>query len=184
MSQSIAADFVRRAFIYNPDTGKIFWAEKRPRSDFPSDRGFAIFHAQFAGKEAFTTTGVNGYKQTRIGPVLLNAHRVAWLLFHGDWPPEQVDHINGDRTDNRIANLRSATHSENCRNTGLSARNRSGRIGVHFDRSRQKWAVNTKVNGKPVRRGRFATFEEACAARAAIEREYNFHPNHGRKAQS
>ncbi|MGQ2942919.1 MAG: HNH endonuclease signature motif containing protein [Blastomonas fulva] len=109
---------------------------------------------------------------------------MAWLLFYGDWPTAQVDHIDGDRANNRICNLRDATHSDNCRNAGLSKRNKSGRIGVHFDHTRQRWVAGTKIMGKPIRLGRFATFEEACAARSAIEREYNFHPNHGRKAQS
>lgn len=96
----ISLEEVRRALTYSPETGELRWApeeRKRRRSDVPG-------------------TPINGYPMIRIGGKLQSAHRLAWLLHYGKWPTHEIDHINGDRADNRIANLRDVPHAANSRN--------------------------------------------------------------------
>jgi len=178
---TLNAEFVRRALEYNCETGTFTW-KIRPRSDFATDRGFAIFRTLYEGKEAFSFIGENGYRQTRIKGVAVLAHRVAFLIVTGSWPVSQVDHINGDRSDNRWANLRLADQSINSRNMAMQSRNTSGRVGVRFDHSRQKWVAQGRADKQQFNLGRFDTMQEATAARAAFEIEHGFHPNHGRIA--
>lgn len=97
----------------------------------------------------------------------------------GEWP-EFVDHINGDRTDNKIENLRSCSRLENSVNRAVASHNKSGVLGVHYDKSRGKWAAEIKVNKKKVYLGRFDSIDEAKTARKIAEVKYGFHPNHGR----
>lgn len=80
-----------------------------------------------------------------------------------------VDHINGDKLDNRRRNLRVVSCSQNLLNTGLWRNNRSGVSGVHWDTRRRKWAAQQRVDGVNHSLGRFATFDEAVAARRAAE---------------
>jgi hypothetical protein len=85
---------------------------------------------------------------------------------------QMIDHINGNPLDNRRANLRSASASENARNvSGERANNTSGAMGVHFDKSRSKWMAFIRIDGAMKNLGRFATLEEAQAARLEAERK-------------
>lgn len=167
------------ALDYNENTGRFVW-KQRPREQFRTDRGHSIFNSQFAGAEAFTTIGVNGYRMTRFMGAGLLAHRVAWAITTGCWPKKQIDHIDGDRTNNAILNLREADQSTQNRNAAMPYRNKSGRIGVSYDRRRGKWVAQTRLLGRQINLGRFDTFEQASAARARMEAENGFHPNHGR----
>lgn len=177
----ISPEFVKRALDYDPKTGKLTW-KVRPESDFTTRRGYKIFKSLFEGEEAFTCVGPNGYLCGRMKGVTLLAHRVAYVIMTGEWPPEQVDHQNGDRTDNRWSNLRAATQSLNSRNSAMPKRNTSGRIGVGFDKSRNRWFAQGRVDGVQFNLGRFDSKQEAIAARVRFEREHNFHENHGRAA--
>lgn len=105
---------------------------------------------------------------------LLLAHRVAWAIYHGAWPDRIVDHINHDKLDNRIQNLRLVTNSESARNKPLSPRNKSGVAGVQ--RVGNRWVVTISTT----QLGSFRSFDDAVAARRAAEVEMGFHPNHGR----
>lgn len=91
-------------------------------------------------------------------------HRVAWYFHYGVWPARFVDHINGNRSDNRIVNLRLATPSENLQNRGKPKNNTSGFKGVSWNRPRQKWQATIRYNGRNKNLGGFATREEAAAA--------------------
>lgn len=111
----------------------------------------------------------HGYTVIRIGGVLHGAHRLAWLYVHSEWP-NVIDHINGDRSDNRIANLRNVTQTENMQNLKSAPRNsRSGLLGAHrFGRSR-RWTSRIRIGGKSVKLGLFDTAEEAHAAYMAAK---------------
>tara|TARA_R110001606_G_scaffold190822_1_gene338772 strand:+ start:384 stop:701 length:318 start_codon:yes stop_codon:yes gene_type:complete len=100
----------------------------------------------------------------------------------GDWPADQIDHISGDRSDNRIENLREATQTENSRNMKTLANNMSGVMGVSWDKRERHWIATISDDNSSVRLGRFKSFEDAVAARKAAEVEYGYHPNHGRPA--
>lgn len=100
-------------------------------------------------------------------------HRLAWLYVHGVDPPEQVDHINGVRHDNRLANLRLATNGENCRNANIQRNNRSGFRGVWFENQRGLWEARIHKDGRRAWRGFFKTAEEANKARLAVLEEHH-----------
>ncbi len=92
------------------------------------------------------------------------AHRLAWLWVHGDWPIMEIDHINGIRDDNRIANLREATRSQNLANAGRLPSNTSGFKGVSFSKSVQRWHATITIGGKQKHLGYHDTAAEAHAA--------------------
>ena len=99
---------------------------------------------------------------------------------HGEWPRHEIDHINGDPSDNRICNLRDVTHKVNGLNQKIPAHNKSGIIGVSWHNSTKKWAATITVSKKQLHLGVFDTIEQARDARSLAERKYGFHKNHGR----
>lgn len=106
-----------------------------------------------------------GYTTIRINGQDYLAHRLAWMIFHGSLrEEEQIDHINLDRKDNRISNLRKATNEENCRNTKTRSHNISGLKGAHLDKRNGKYRARITINGKQEWLGYFKTAEEAHAA--------------------
>ena len=86
---------------------------------------------------------INGYKVGSVFSKRLLAHRVAWAIYYGVWPEDCIDHINGDRSDNRISNLRDANKSTNGMNRGPQRNNSSGMKGIYFDQSRGEMGCST-----------------------------------------
>lgn len=178
---------ISKLLKYEPETGKFFWLP-RPIEMF-SDSAFRggaeakakTWNIRYAGKEAFTSLQNCGYVQGGILGRGYLAHRVAWLLATGSWPSDQIDHINGDRTDNRIENLREVSNAENARNMSISVRNKSGLPGVFRDTKRGKWVANIGENSRTKHLGSFDDFESAALAREKAKAEQGFHPNHGRE---
>lgn len=176
---------LRQLVLYEPETGRLFWLP-RPPSMFiagsqSAERGAAIWNSQHAGREAFVTITNYGYLIGSLFKRMVVAHRVAWCLHYRRWPSMQIDHINGVRTDNRIANLRHVTNQDNCRNKVLSPTSSSGVHGVRRKGNSRKWVATITVNKQEITIGRFDALDDAILARRAAEREYGFHPNHGRR---
>lgn len=121
-----------------------------------------------------------GYVQIRLQGVLYYAHRLAFLYMTGAFPEKEVDHINGNRTDNRWTNLRQATSLEQSRNCALSKNNTSGIKGVCWDKRKQKWYARITINRRDHFVGYFDDLNEAAKARKQAEQSFGFHPNHGR----
>lgn len=105
-----------------------------------------------------------GYQQFSIDGRMYQSHRLAWLYVYGEYPSLDIDHINGIKTDNRIANLRLATESQNGFNVGIRSDNKSGFKGVHKDSKSGKWVAEAKIHGKKFRLGRFGDAEDAANA--------------------
>lgn len=176
----ITLDEVKTLLDYDLATGVFTWKE-RDRSFFTRDNQWRNWNARYPGTVA-GSVGRKGYRTIAVLDSLHKAHRLAWLYVYGEWPSDQIDHINGDPDDNRIRNLRLVTNAENSRNTTIPKNNSTGRIGVspYFFNGRSKYLARIRVAGKLKHLGYFETVEEASAARQRAEEEYGFHPNHGR----
>lgn len=118
-----------------------------------------------------------GYQKVQLFGARYLAHRLAWFYVNGCWPENQIDHINGIRNDNRIANLREATNSENRQNNTIDRANTSGFVGVSFSKDRKKWQAQIEANGSRFFLGRFNSAEAAAHAYAeAKARLHTFSP--------
>jgi hypothetical protein len=176
-NHSIEPSILRELISYNADTGILTWNE-RVEKHFPNRRAWKIWNTRYAGKPAFCR--IRGYLRIRVTGQALFAHRVAWAIYHGRWPIDQLDHINGITDDNRIQNLREVNNAENSRNSKKPAHNKSGRIGVNYLKKNKKWRAEIGYEGSNFHLGSFDTFEAACAAREWAEKQLGFSENHGR----
>lgn len=143
-----AIDPELREFIrYDSETGKLFWAKPR--------RGVTV------GSEAGCLND-RGYRRIMVKGACVKAHRLAWFLFHDEEPAGELDHINGDRDDNRIENLRVVTSRENNQNRSA---HRNGRLlGATFHRHARKWHAQIRVGDTHKHLGYFETELEAHEA--------------------
>ena len=159
----MSVSFARDILTYDPEEGKIFWA-KRIGNRLPGSR---------AG-----TNSAGGYRIVRIFRHRYLEHRIIWLIVHGRWPENEIDHINGDRRDNRLCNLREATRAQNACNRRLSARNKSGHRGVSWNRASEKWSAKIWHNNTRISLGHFSSLEDATRAYRAKAAE--LHAEFGR----
>ena len=155
-------------FSYDALTGVVSWKKK------PSQ---AVKIGQPAGKKQ--ANGRVIYIRIKIRGVEIHAHQIAVCLMEGRAPKGPIDHINGDGTDNRYANLREAGFSGNAKNRRLDKRNATGVAGVRLHHG--KWSARISSDNKQYHLGTFDTREEAVSARKAAEIAHGFHLNHGRK---
>lgn len=126
-----------------------------------------------AGNKAGTLKA-HGYIAISLGSREHYAHRLAWLYVHGTWPDRKVDHINGNKADNRIRNLRLATDSENAFNvTQPRVNNKTGFLGVVFDKARGKYVAYLRVDGRNRNLGGFDTAEKAHQRYLQAKREHH-----------
>ncbi len=163
---------LRELLTYDPETGKLFWKE-RGRGWFNSDRYMNSWNARFAGAEAFTAKTEQGYHHTNFGGICIKAHRAAWAIHHGEWPADEIDHVNNVRHDNRIANLRHASRTDNTRNRLISVANTSGLKGASWNTESRKWVAQIAVSGKKIFLGYHETPEAAHAAYCAASIRYH-----------
>lgn len=154
----LTVERLRELLDYDPDTGLFTWRVRTSK---------CVTVGAIAGCLD------KGYLRIQIDRRLHLAHRLAWLYITGDWPPAQIDHINGIRDDNRIANLRAATRAENMHNRRKPHSNTtSGYLGV--SRYRGKFMAQIKLDGKSKFLGLFDTPEEAHAV--YLEAKRRLHP--------
>ena len=148
---------LREVLDYNPETGKFRWKKIVGRSN-PNLTPKA--------------KSINGYLRIQIDGYLLLQHRLAFFMSTGRWPKGLIDHINRDRSDNRIMNLREVSKSENAHNAGAHRDNTSGHKGVYWHKNINKWSAQIYIRGTNIIIGYFKNLEEAAKARAAAEVEY------------
>lgn len=165
---------LRQCLKYDPLTGNIYH-KRRPESMFNGPNQTKRWNGRFAGKRADSQSS-DGYIRISINRARLRGHRVAWALYYGEWPQSEIDHINGDRCDNRIQNLRLATRQANMRNISKRADNTSGATGVGWHAKTGKWRAHIRKEYI----GLFNSFNEALAAREQKAREYGFTKRHGK----
>ena len=170
-------EVIRQLLRYEPETGKLFWKERGPEWFKSGSRCAAdsarSWNRKFAGKEALYAIGSVGYPQGKVLNINCRAHRVAWAIHYGFWPTEHVDHVNGNRTDNRLVNLRQATRSENMCNRSAPSDNTSGLKGVYWNAREKKWHVQLSFEGKRKSVGYFKDKGKAAEAYAAAAAKYH-----------
>lgn len=160
-------DRLRQLLAYDPETGVLTWCA---RADYVGKR--ATWNVRYAGKVAGTPVA-GGYVCIRIDREHYLGHRIAWAMTHGEWPEFDLDHRDGDPSNNRIENLRPATHAQNLKNQRRPSNNTSGYKGVSFRPERMKYRASIRVAGRQMFLGHFDTAEAAHSAYAdAARREY------------
>jgi hypothetical protein len=155
-ANDLSATRVRELLAYDSGTGDFTWRVSRSHAT-PGKRAGCIRN--------------RGYLQICVDYGVYRAHRLAWLYVFGEWPDGELDHINGDPADNRLCNLRLATHQQNLRNARRPRHNTSGFKGVSFRHGRGTWHASIKTGGKPRHLGDFSTAVEAHAAYCAAAQE-------------
>lgn len=149
-TRDISAERVREVLDYRPETGAFTW------------KSLVGKHSRLNGTQA-GGLDPKGYLRISVGGLQHMAHRLAWLVTTGAWPVGRLDHINGNKQDNRIANLREVSASINSQNRVKPGRRSvSGALGVV--RSKGKWEARITVDGKWTYLGRFDSTDEASAA--------------------
>lgn len=147
----LTAARLREILNYDQATGAFTWAIRRK-----GGRGI--------GKEAGGRMS-HGYISICINGQEYTGHRLAWLYMHGEWPLDYIDHINGNRSDNRIENLRDVSQSVNMQNVyAPKSNNKSGYRGVSWHAQRGKYTARIKVEGRYLSLGLHTTPEAANAA--------------------
>jgi phosphopantetheinyl transferase (holo-ACP synthase) len=176
---------LRELIQYDELTGEMFW-KKRTAKHFTSSKSRSAEHmannwnALNAGAKALSSAKGSGYLHGTIYNKKYLAHRVAFAIYTGRWPTGQIDHINGNRSDNRAINLREVTSQENSRNAAMPFDNKTGQIGVCWNKNEKKWKARIGVGGKDISLGTFADFEDAKNARKDAEKRFGFSSTHGR----
>lgn len=177
---------LRELLRYDDDTGMLWWRERHAKffqdtDRFPAQAQANIWNGKNAGKVAFSRISANGYFVGSIFGQLHLSHRVIWKMITGD-EPKVIDHISGNKLDNRFSNLRSTDFRGNSTNQKTYVTNRTGQNGVTMT-PYGRYKAQIGNNGATEYLGCFGTMSEAVAARAAAERRLGYHENHGRNEQ-
>lgn len=138
-------NFILMNFDYNPETGE-------------------LFRVLSGGNRTKSGTECNGYIRSGVSGDLVYNHRIAWAHYYREQPPEYIDHIDGNRKNNSIKNLRACTLSENQMNRKLNSNNTTGYTGVSFLKSKGKYKATIYKKSKPIYLGLFDTAELAADA--------------------
>lgn len=168
-ARGITQKELKEIISYCPETGTFRWIQTRYKS--VAEKGM------LAGG-----TSKTGYHRIAINNKRYQSHLLAWLYVYGCWPDGEIDHINHDRSDNRICNLRVVDSSGNKKNLSLASNNASGITGVYWYERYKAWSAQIQVDGKVIYLGRSANMIDAAALRKSAEKRYGFHDNHGTKA--
>lgn len=176
-AEILTQQVLRELVYYHPQTGAFYWRE-RPLKFFKEASHQQVWNKRLAGTLA-GCINPRGYWRFCIFGKQYTAHRLAWLYVYGEWPSMALDHINHDKTDNRIENLRQVTAMESSQNIPCSTRNKSGTVGVCWNKAQREWFAYISINRKQVFLGNFKNLDDAIQARVAAQKRNGYHPNHG-----
>jgi len=154
---------VKELLNYNPKSGVWTW---KVNKSVRAKKGDIAGHVNSR----------DGYRRINVDQNMLKSSRLAWFYMEGYWPEQDVDHIDRDRTNDRWSNLRHVSRQCNIRNSNTQSNNKTGVVGVFWDRHRKKFMAYIAVNNKRVYLGRFTNIIKAVKARWEAEKKYSF-PN-------
>jgi HNH endonuclease len=154
----LTLEYLKSILHYNPATGKWIWLKR------VADR----IHI---GDEAGWINS-SDYRVIKILYKNYFSHVLAWFYMKGEWSKKQIDHIDNNHSNNKWANLRESTPSQNQMNRPLKVNNNSGYSGVHYDKNAKRWRADITVEYKQIFLGRFINLEEAVKARELAEIKY------------
>jgi hypothetical protein len=160
---------LKEVLVYDLDSGMFVWKNTLGRSKKGSEAGSV---------HSF------GYRYIQIDKKQYRAHRLAWLYCYGELPAGDLDHVNGDRADNRIVNLRVTTAAENQRNRKTNKNNKIGFNGVSFLESQSVFVARVKVEGKSITLGRTKDLVSAIILRMKANKKYGFLGDHLKSRKS
>lgn len=147
---AVSVNMIKERLSYNPDTGEIFWR---------------VRNANMKPGDPAGTRRPDGYIKINVDKYQFYAHRLAWALHYGVYPTKYIDHINGNPSDNRIANLREVTNRQNALN---QKKHRDRNVGVSFCRVKKMWRVRIFCRKEIM----IGYFEDLKEARRAYDQKY------------
>jgi hypothetical protein len=173
---SITQEYLKSILDYNPDTGIFVWRERLvehfKNGKQTKEHNCNAWNAKNAGKQT-GSQNKNGYLLIWVNYKVYPAHILAYIYMTGKQPDKKIDHKNGNKKDNRWINLRLATDFQNAANSKISKANTSGYKGVTFNKQKNKYAAQIKINYKTIYLGYYKTPEEAHAAYCAAATKYH-----------
>lgn len=172
--------YLRECFEYDAITGQLTWRE-RPRSHFNCDGSHKSWNGKWAGKTAGSVDKEHGYGQVKCSSIDYKAHRICYKIATGE-EHLQLDHIDGNRANNALSNLRPATNAINSLNRAMSSRNTSGVTGIYWSKQHGMWRAILQVDGKAKHLGLFKEKAAAISARRDAEAKHGYDPYHGLSA--
>lgn len=157
MKENLSVDYLKERINYNQDVGSFTWSEN-------SDVRFALKTAGYVNDKGYLVVSVHGTRYY--------AHRLAWAITHGYFPKFMIDHIDGNKLNNKISNLREVTASQNQWNQiKPNSRSKTGYLGVSIDLASQKYVASIRKNKKKIHIGRFECAIDAHNAYLKMKRE-------------
>jgi hypothetical protein len=168
---NVNLDFINKVLTYNQETGVFTWNVRVAQR---------IKIGVMAGSVS-KSKNYTGYLKIKVLGKSYLAHRLAWLITYGKFPQKMIDHIDGNKLNNSIKNLREVTRKENMQNTKLRKDNTSGFNGVYFNSQRKKWVAYVTEDKKMKYLGIFKKKEDAISKRIEADELIGFHKNHGKR---
>ena len=181
-------EVLRQLLSYDPATGALHWNErsvdwftdgKRWKREANCDR----WNTRYKGTPALSSIDKKGYFFGKVFSDLHRAHRIIWAMHYGECGGDFIDHIDGNRGNNRLENLRLVSRSVNARNAKCFSTNTSGFSGVKVKKTKTgvTYIARANIMGRDIYLGQFNEIEDAVAARRSFNDQHGFGPNHGRK---
>lgn len=180
MKERLDHKLASELFNYDPSTGIIKYKERKLEHFSAAknpEHAMNVFNSRFSGKEALTTKK-DGYKDGSLkinGEIFrFRSHILAWFLYYGEWPKEEIDHKNRKRADNRISNLRDVSRTINNSNLSKRVDNTSGAKGVSWNKEVSKWHVYINLNKIRLFSEFVEDYDLAVMLREELEDKFNF----------
>lgn len=152
--------------------------ELKSMFDYDSENGWLIRKFRFGklyNKPCGHKPASRGYGKIKINREWYATHRLIWLYHYGEWPSEFIDHIDGNKVNNRIENLREVNQQANCHNYKILKKNTSGFPNVYWHESLKKYRVRIEVSNKPIHIGYYSSYEESVLVAMIAKIEH--HPS-------